>query len=216
MSKYIVKAGGSQNYISLDKFEYTANNVFIDKNHIVGPFYPQQNSSYILLPDPFNYTKSFEIVINYLPTTAAPRDYKNGLIGGKSGWQSAPSIEVGNNTIWCGLSYTGSIWNINIKATYEFEIGKEYFIKLCHNVDTKKFSLYISKDNDKHYELIQEVENVSISYQNQKAVFEFGNANSDEGTSSHSLQYGKINLYKTYILTDNKLFWGVNYGAFET
>ncbi len=108
-------------------------------------------------------------------------------MGGKSGWYSAPSIEITDNIIWCGISYTGSTWNSNISATYEFEIGKEYFIKLCHNVNTKKFSLYISKDDDKHYELIQEIEDVSISYQNPKAVLEFGNANSDAETLSHAL-----------------------------
>ena len=61
MGQYVVRSGGITEKITLDKFAHTINNVYIDKDGWAGPFY---YNSYILMPNPFLYTHSFDIVLN--------------------------------------------------------------------------------------------------------------------------------------------------------
>ena len=213
MGQYVVRSGGITEKITLDKFAHTINNVYIDKDGWAGPFY---YNSYILMPNPFLYTHSFDIVLNIKLTQNVTSSSVGGLCGAISNWFHAPSIEIQSmNFIWAGFSYAGTIWDKGLNGNYNFELNTEYYIKYSYNAIEKNLSLSISK-NDKEYTIISTASNVSYGYQNTSKVFSLGSVNSTgAGTSSHRLEYGKLNIRKSYILIDEGLFWGINYGYFK-
>ena len=212
MGKYVVKSGGTTEKITLDKFSFTANNVFIDGEGWAGPF---QYDSYILVPNPLHYQKDLEIVINFKLLQSYNSSTYGGLFGAKTNWFHAPSVEIqSQDLIWAGFSYRGSTWDKGISSNYHFELNKEYWIKYKYSLDTKKFELFVSTDGQ-NFDLLGAVDNCEYGVQYSSAVFTIGSVNYKAGSSSHRFQYGKINLKNSYILTDKKLFWGVNHGFFE-
>ena len=166
------------------------------------------SSAYIGINTPFKYTQSFEIVINFiidsLPTTS------NVLFGSSYNFYKAPSLELQNNAIWAGLSYTGTQWDNSIAISdFEFEINKDYYLKYSHNVTSKILKLEISYDGVT-WTTLSELADVSIGYQGgSEEYLEIGGV---AQSARHYFSCGKINLFRSYILTDDKLFWGVQYG----
>ena len=165
------------------------------------------SSVYIGINKPFKYTQSFEIVINFvinsLPTRA------NVLFGSSYNFYKAPSLELQNNAIWAGLSYTGTTWDNSIRiSNFEYEINKDYYLKYSHNVTSKILKLEISYDGVT-WTTLSELTDVSIGYQGESNEYlEIGGI---AQSLAHYFSCGKINLFRSYILTDDELFWGVKY-----
>ena len=167
------------------------------------------SSVYIGINKPFKYTQSFEIVINFVIDSLPTRS--NVLFGSSvySDFFKAPSFEIQSNAIWAGLSYTGTQWDNNIEISdFEYEINKDYYLKYSHNVISKILKLEISYDG-KTWTTLSELTDVSIGYQGKSNEYlEIGGV---ARSSNHYFSCGKINLFRSYILTDDELFWGVQY-----
>ena len=164
---------------------------------------------YIGINKPFKYTQSFEIVINFVIDSLPTRS--NVLFGCSvySGFFKAPSFEIQSNAIWAGLSYTGTQWDNNIEISdFEYEINKDYYLKYSHNVTSKILKLEISYDGVT-WATLSELTDVSIGYQGgSNEYLEIGGV---AQSANHYFSCGKINLFRSYILTDDELFWGVKY-----
>ena len=110
--------------------------------------------------------------------------------------------------MWAGLSYNGTQWDKNINVSnLNFELNKEYYLKYSHDVTTKILKLEISYDGET-WETLSELNEVSIGYQSASTEYlEIG------GVAQSSVYFacGKINIFKSYILTDEELFWGIKY-----
>ena len=165
------------------------------------------SSVYIGINKPFKYTQSFEIVINFVIDSLPTRP--NVLFGSSYNFYKAPSLELQNNAIWAGLSYTGTTWDNSIRISdFEFEINKDYYLKYSHNVTSKILKLELSYDGVTWITL-SELTDVSIGYQGESNEYlEIGGV---AQSSAHYFSCGKINLFRSYILTDDELFWGVTY-----
>lgn len=197
--------------ISFDKWEHTsgASGYSIDGDGWVSDF--SSETVYIGINKPFTYTQSFEIVMNFIVTTLPTRS--NVLIGSyvksASGFFKAPSVELQQNNIWAGLSYSGTAWDVNIGVSnFEYEFNKEYYLKYSHNVASKILKLEISYDGE-IWETLSEVSDVSIGYQG--ASTEYMEIGGVAQSKNHYFTCGKINIFKSYILTDGELFWGIQY-----
>ena len=169
------------------------------------------SSVYIGINKPFKYTQSFEIVINFVIDSLPERS--NVLFGSSvnssSGFYKAPSLELQSNAIWAGLSYTEKQRDkFFAVSNFEYEINKDYYLKYSHNVTSKILKLEISHDGVT-WTTLSELTNVSIGYQGKSNEYlEIGGINK---SASHYFSCGKINLFRSYILIDNELFWGVQY-----
>lgn len=170
------------------------------------------SSVYIGINKPFKYTQSFEIVINFVIDSLPTRSNVlfGSIIKSLSGFYKAPSFELQSNRIWAGLSYTGTQWDKNIEIpNFEYEINKDYYLKYSHNVISKILKLEISYDG-KTWTTLSELTDVSIGYQGKSNEYlEIGGV---AQSANHYFSCGKINLFRSYILTDDELFWGVQYG----
>ena len=166
------------------------------------------SSAYIGINKPFKYTQSFEIVINFIIDSLPTRS--NVLFGSSYNFYKAPSLELQNNAIWAGLSYTGTTWDNSIRISdFEFEINKNYYLKYSHNVTSKILKLELSYDGVTWITL-SELTDGSIGYQGgSNEYLEIGGV---AQSANHYFSCGKINLFRSYILTDDELFWGVQYG----
>ena len=166
------------------------------------------SSAYIGINKPFKYTQSFEIVINFIIDSLPTRS--NVLFGSSYNYYKAPSFEIQSNAIWAGLSYTGTTWDKSIAISdFAFEINKDYYLKYSHNVTLKILKLEISHDGVT-WTTLSELTDGSIGYQGESNEYlEIGGV---AQSSVHYFSCGKINLFRSYILTDDKLFWGVQYG----
>ena len=165
------------------------------------------SSVYIGINKPFKYTQSFEIVINFVIDSLPTRS--NVLFGSSYNYYKAPSFEIQSNAIWAGLSYTGTTWDKSIAISdFAFEINKDYYLKYSHNVTSKILKLEISHDGVT-WTTLSELTNVSIGYQGKSNEYlEIGGV---AQSSNHYFRCGKINLFRSYILTDDELFWGVQH-----
>ena len=165
-------------------------------------------NTYIGINKPFKYTQSFEIVINFVINSLPTRS--NVLFGSSYNYYKAPSFEIQSNAIWAGLSYTGTTWDKSIAISdFEYEINKDYYLKYSHNVTSKILKLEISYDG-KTWTTLSELTDVSIGYQGgSNEYLEIGGI---AQSAKHYFSCGKINLFRSYILTDDELFWGVQYG----
>ena len=166
------------------------------------------SSVYIGINKPFKYTQSFEIVINFVINSLPTRS--NVLFGSSYNFYKAPSLELQNNAIWAGLSYAGTAWDNSIAISdFEFEINKDYYLKYSHNVTSKILKLEISYDGVT-WTTLSELTDVPIGYQGKSNEYlEIGGISE---SLDHCFRCGKINLFRSYILTDDELFWGVQYG----
>ena len=166
-------------------------------------------SVYIGINKPFKYTQSFEIVVNFVINTLPTRS--NALFGSSVYYDfyKAPSFELQSNKIWAGLSYTGTQWDKNIEIpNFEYEINKDYYLKYSHNVTSQILKLEISYDGIT-WTTLSELTDVSIGYQCESNEYvEIGGVAQSSG---HCFSCGKINILRSYILTDDELFWGVKY-----
>ena len=165
------------------------------------------SSAYIGINKPFKYTQSFEIVINFVIDSLPTRS--NVLFGSSYNFYKAPSLELQNNAIWAGLSYTGTTWDNSIGISdFEFEINKNYYLKYSHNVTSKILKLELSYDGVT-WTTLQELTDVPIGYQGKSNEYlEIGGISK---SASHYFSCGKINLFRSYILIDDELFWGVQH-----
>ena len=168
------------------------------------------SSVYIGINKPLKYTQSFEIVINFIIDSLPTRS--NVLFGSSAyyNFYKAPSFELQSNRIWAGLSYTGTQWDKNIEIpNFEYEINKDYYLKYSHNVTSQILKLEISYDGVT-WATLSELTDVSIGYQGESNEYlEIGGI---AQSTNHYFSCGKINLFRSYILTDDELFWGVQYG----
>ena len=164
---------------------------------------------YIGINKPFKYTQSFEIVINFVIDSLPTAERSQALFGSSVWYYKAPSIELQSNRIWTGLSYAGTTWDNSITISdFEFEINKDYYLKYSHNVTSKILKLEISYDGVT-WTTLSELADVSIGYQGgSEEYLEIGGV---AQSARHYFSCGKINLFRSYILTDDKLFWGVKY-----
>ena len=169
------------------------------------------SSVYIGINKPFKYTQSFEIVINFVINSLPTRSNVlfGSIIKSSSGFYKAPSFEIQSNAIWAGLSYTGTTWDKSIAISdFAFEINKDYYLKYSHNVTSQILKLEISYDGVT-WTTLSELTDVSIGYQGgSNEYLEIGGV---AQSSNHYFSCGKINLFRSYILTDDELFWGVTY-----
>lgn len=165
------------------------------------------SSAYIGINKPFKYAQSFEIVINFIMDSLPTRS--NVLFGSSYNYYKAPSFEIQSNAIWAGLSYTGTTWDKSIAISdFAFEINKDYYLKYSHNVTSKILKLEISHDGVT-WTTLSELTNVSIGYQGKSNEYlEIGGV---AQSSNHYFRCGKINLFRSYILIDDELFWGVQH-----
>ena len=165
------------------------------------------SSAYIGINKPFKYTQSFEIVINFIMDSLPTRS--NVLFGSSYNYYKAPSFEIQSNAIWAGLSYTDTTWDKSIAISdFAFEINKDYYLKYSHNVTSKILKLEISHDGVT-WTTLSELTNVSIGYQGKSNEYlEIGGV---AQSSNHYFRCGKINLFRSYILIDDELFWGVQH-----
>ena len=199
----------SNQNINLAMWEHSSGSdgYLVDSDGYVSNFY---SNRYIGINKPFKYTQSFEIVINFVINSLPTRS--NVLFGSSvySDFFKAPSFELQSNAIWAGLSYTGTKWDNSIDIyNFEYEINKDYYLKYSHNVTSKILKLEISYDG-KTWITLSELTDVSIGYQGgSNEYLEIGGV---AQSSAHYFSCGKINLFRSYILTDDKLFWGVQYG----
>ena len=93
-------------------------------------------------------------------------------------------------------------------SDFEYEINKDYYLKYSHNVTSQILKLEISYDG-KTWATLSELTDVSIGYQGGSDEYlEIGGV---AQSSNHYFSCGKINLFRSYILTDDELFWGVKY-----
>ena len=169
------------------------------------------SSTYIGINKPFKYTQSFEIVINFIMDSLPTRSNVlfGSSVGSSSGFYKAPSLEIQSNAIWAGLSYTGTKWDKSIAISdFAFEINKDYYLKYSHNVTSKILKLELSYDGITWITL-SELTDGSIGYQGKSNEYlEIGGV---AQSLNHYFSCGKINLFRSYILTDDELFWGVQY-----
>ena len=167
---------------------------------------------YIGINKPFKYTQSFEIVINFVIDSLPTRSQAlfGSSVGSSSGFYKAPSFELQPNSIWAGLSYTGTKWDKGITISdFAFEINKDYYLKYSHNVTSQILKLEISYDG-KTCITLSELTDVSIGYQGESNEYlEIGGV---AQSLNHYFSCGKINIFRSYILTDDELFWGVRHG----
>ena len=199
----------SNQNINLAMWEHSSGSsgYLVDGNGYVNNI--KSGSIYIGINKPFKYTQSFEIVINFVIDSLPTRP--NVLFGSSvySGFYKAPSLELQSNAIWAGLSYTGTQWDNSIAISdFEFEINKDYYLKYSHNVTSQILKLEISYDGVT-WTTLSELTDVSIGYQGgSNEYLEIGGV---AQSSNHYFLCGKINLFRSYILTDDELFWGVQY-----
>lgn len=199
----------SNQNINLAMWEHSSgtNGYLVDGNGYVSNI--TSENVYIGINKPFKYTQSFEIVINFV-IDSLPTAERNQVLFGSSVWYyKAPSIELQLNRIWTGLSYAGTTWDNSITISdFEFEINKDYYLKYSHNVTSKILKLEISYDGVT-WTTLSELADVSIGYQcGSEEYLEIGGV---AQSASHYFSCGKINLFRSYILTDDELFWGVKY-----
>ena len=200
----------SNQNINLAMWEHSSGSdgYLVDSDGYVSNFY---SNRYIGINKPFKYTQSFEIVINFVIDSLPTRS--NALFGSSvnspSGFYKAPSFELGSNVIWAGLSYTGTTWDKGIAISdFAFEINKDYYLKYSHNVTSQILKLEISYDGET-WTPLSELTDVFIGYQGgSNEYLEIGGV---AQSSNHYFRCGKINLFRSYILTDDELFWGVQY-----
>ena len=206
---FIVKRNPIANKkISFDKWEHTsgASGYSIDGDGWVSGF---SSKTYIGIKKPFTYTQSFEIMINFILTSTPTGNTVIGSsVNSSSGYFKAPSFSLNPNSMWAVLSYNGTQWDKNINVSnLNFELNKEYYLKYSHDVTTKILKLEISYDGET-WETLSELNEVSIGYQSASTEYlEIG------GVAQSSVYFacGKINIFKSYILTDEELFWGIKY-----
>ena len=197
----------SNQNINLAMWEHSsgADGYLVDGDGYVSNF---SSSVYIGINKPFKYTQSFEIVINFVIDSLPTRS--NVLFGSSYNFYKAPSLELQNNAIWAGLSYTGTAWDKSIAISdFAFEINKDYYLKYSHNVTSQILKLEISYDGVT-WTTLSELTDVSIGYQGgSNEYLEIGGI---AQSARHYFSCGKINLFRSYILTDDELFWGIQYG----
>ena len=196
----------SNQNINLAMWEHSsgADGYLVDGDGYVRNF---SSSVYIGIDKPFKYTQSFEIVINFVINSLPTRS--NVLFGSSYNFYKAPSFEIQSNAIWAGLSYTGTQWDKSIAISdFAFEINKDYYLKYSHNVTSQILKLEISHDGVT-WTTLSELTDISIGYQGKSNEYlEIGGV---AQSSAHYFSCGKINLFRSYILTDDELFWGVKY-----
>ena len=199
----------SNQNVNLAMWEHSsgADGYLVDGDGYVGNI--TSGNVYIGINKPFKYTQSFEIVINFVIDSLPTAERSNVLFGSSYDFYKAPSLELQNNAIWAGLSYTGTKWDNSIKISdFEFEINKDYYLKYSHNVTSQILKLEISYDGVT-WTTLSELTDVSIGYQGKSNEYlEIGGISE---SARHYFSCGKINLFRSYILTDDELFWGVKY-----
>ena len=199
----------SNQNVNLTMWEHSSgsNGYLVDGDGYVSNF---SSSVYIGINKPFKYTQSFEIVINFIIDSLPTSAKSEVLFGSSYNFYKAPSLELQNNAIWAGLSYTGTQWDKSIAISdFKFEINKNYYLKYSHNVTSKILKLELSYDGVT-WTTLSELTDVPIGYQGKSNEYlEIGGISKSE---SHYFSCGKINLFRSYILTDDELFWGVQYG----
>lgn len=198
----------SNQNVNLTMWEHSsgANGYLVDGDGYVSNI--TSGNIYIGINKPFKYTQSFEIVINFVIDSLPTRS--NVLFGSSYNFYKAPSLELQNNAIWAGLSYAGTKWDNSIAISdFEFEINKDYYLKYSHNITSQILKLEISYDGVT-WTTLSELTDVSIGYQGKSNEYlEIGGISK---SLDHCFRCGKINLFRSYILTDDELFWGVQYG----
>ena len=199
------RAEGSMNF---DKWGHTSGTqrYTIDNNGWVSNFY--NSLSYVGVAKSFAYTKSFEIMMNFILDTLPARS--NVLFGSSisNNFYLAPTLEVQHNAAWAGLSYNGTRWDKNISYNITWETNKEYYLKYSFDVLSKTLKLELSYDGI-NWNKIAMVTDVEIGYQGKDTEYlEIGGI---AQSSNHYFVCGKINIFKSYIKIDDELFWGVQY-----
>lgn len=194
--------------MNFDKWGHTSGSYryTIDNNGWVSNFY--NNLSYVGVAKSFAYTKSFEIMMNFILDTLPARS--NVLFGSSisNNFYLAPTLEVQRNAAWAGLSYNGTGWDKNISYNITWETNKEYYLKYSFDVLSKTLKLELSYDGI-NWNKIAMVTDVEIGYQGKDTEYlEIGGI---AQSSNHYFVCGKINIFKSYIKTDDELFWGVQY-----
>ena len=199
------RAKGSMNF---DKWGHTSGTqrYTIDNNGWVSNFY--NSLSYVGVAKSFAYTKSFEIMMNFILDTLPVRS--NVLFGSSisNNFYLAPTLEVQHNAVWAGLSYNGTSWDKNISYNITWETNKEYYLKYSFDILSKTLKLELSYDGI-NWNKIAMTTDVEIGYQGKDTEYlEIGGI---AQSSYHYFVCGKINIFKSYIKIDNELFWGVQY-----
>ena len=199
------RAKGSMNF---DKWGHTSGTqrYTIDNNGWVSNFY--NSLSYVGVAKSFAYTKSFEIMMNFILDTLPARS--NVLFGSSisNNFYLAPTLEVQHNAAWAGLSYNGTRWDKNISYNITWETNKEYYLKYSFDVLSKTLKLELSYDGI-NWNKIAMATDVEIGYQGKDTEYlEIGGI---AQSSDHYFVCGKINIFKSYIKTDDELFWGVQH-----
>lgn len=183
-----------------------SNRYTIDNNGWVSNFY--NSLSYVGVAKSFAYTKSFEIMMNFILDTLPARP--NVLFGSSisNNFYLAPTLEVQRNAAWAGLSYNGTRWDKNISYNITWETNKEYYLKYSFDVLSKTLKLELSYDGI-NWNKIAMATDVEIGYQGKDTEYlEIGGI---AQSSDHYFVCGKINIFKSYIKIDDELFWGVQY-----
>ena len=199
------RAKGSMNF---DKWGHTSGSqrYTIDNNGWVSNFY--NSLSYVGVAKSFAYTKSFEIMMNFILDTLPARS--NVLFGSSisNNFYLAPTLEAGHNVAWAGLSYNGTRWDKSISYNITWETNKEYYLKYSFDVLSKTLKLELSYDGI-NWNKIAMATDVEIGYQGKDTEYlEIGGI---AQSSNHYFACGKINIFKSYIKIDDELFWGVQY-----
>lgn len=207
LSIWLEKEEEHQKNMIFDNWEHVSGSdgYNFDKDGWTGPF---TANNYIGINKLFTYTKSFEIMINFILDSIPNRT--NVLIGcsAYNVYTKSPSVELQPTKIWAGLSYTGTTWDKSVNANIEWEINKEYYIKYSYNADSKILKLEMSRDGIT-WEALASATDIEIGYQCiNSEYFELGGI---ARSGAHNFSCGKINLFKSYIKLDNKLFWGILY-----
>ena len=205
---WLEREGSAKSGMNFDKWGHTSgsNRYTIDNSGWVSNFY--NSSSYIGIAKSFTYTQSFEIMMNFILVTLPTRS--NVLFGSSisSNFFLAPTLEVQQNAAWAGLSYNGTGWDKNISYNITWETNKEYYLKYSFDVSSKILKLELSYDGINWNEIATTTD-VEIGYQGKDTEHvEIGGV---AQSSNHYFDCGKINIFKSYIKTDNELFWGVQY-----
>lgn len=194
--------------MNFDKWEHTSGNngYIIEGDGWVSNFY--NSYSYIGIFKSFAYTKSFEIMMNFILNTLPTRS--NALFGSNTlnNFYLAPTLEVQQNAVWAGLSYNAEKWDKNISYNISWETNKEYYLKYSFDVLSKTLKLELSYDGINWSEIAMTTD-VESGYQGKDTEYlEIGGV---AQSLNHYFVCGKINIFKSYIKTDNELFWGVQY-----
>lgn len=207
MGKCIIPRKGSINSkINFNKWGHTTGTSGwnIDKDGWAGIF--KDRYSYVGVDKPFVYKKSFEITINFILTSLPTR--ASTLFGSSvlNAFYKAPSFELKIDGLWAGFSYNGTTWDENINYQFEWETDKEYYLKYSYDADSKILKLEMSY-NGVNWDEVSEITDVDTGYQcTSNEYLEIGGV---AQSVNHYFSCGKINIFKSYIKTDETLFWGI-------